>query len=1004
VRSVELRPVNLLTSSAIQNLVDPDATIPTPETRVSATAPWQFRKVQDGYIYPKSVGYATDRVELYLEADLGVENNGRIEVSGIHWASSEAIDVSSDNFTVLAIDTPPWDDRVLPNKVSKHDPEDDQLSGVTISHAYTFTPETSAPTTWSSRRRLQTRRKVDSYEILETTVTLTMNATHHFEVGDIILVDIFAQNATAYGADGLFYITAVTSNTIEYELAAGVDTPVLSTDVSSSDVYVFPVAREWAQVGSIWVDSTTDRQYYWDGIRWVDYTTDTVIGKDGDPPAPVTNLAVASEALTAPVTYLPYAKVTLTWTAPTTTQAGSQLTDLAGYTFKWRKSTLDDWQFSEIDDPTITSFVFDDSNALLQNQLYYFEVLARDSGGEISTAATISHTTALTAGDHTVYAPTAPTAVSRLGTIKVSWDGRLFTGVTTVEAPENIVSLNIHMSTLEDFTPSASTLVEAVRIITTGGGFGVLTDLTYGTPYYFKITVTDSAGVTSAPSAQVTAQVQPLVNTDLIANTLTTWPFAGQVVSASALADGSVSASKLLPGAVQAEALAANAVTSLAIAADAVTAASIAANAVTGPAIASSAITAGKIAAGAVAAESIQAGAITSEKITAGAIGANQIAADAITASKISAGAIGADKIAAGAIIAGKLAANSVTAGTVAALAISAGSIQSNAITADKIDAGAITAVKIAADAITADKIDAGAITADAIAATTITADKFAATLAMASNMIIQDANPTLGRIELRGNSALGPRGIVAFKNSGGGVANSAFRFYTDGNSYLDDVEVAGTLSVSGSVTGGTFTGGTFRTSAGTYGRVNISSSTTYGVTGALNFESSGQYIRGLNGMTVSDTIGLGDYASGTATTNLVYVNRLNGQLQISSSASDERLKEKVENLGLGLEMIKELRPVKFVWKQDHNDKEQWGFIAQEARPVLEANGVDLSNNPVSDIDYSRMVEGDNGKEGSLTFKESKLVPVLVQAIKDLSSQLEELKDKVEYLESNQEK
>ena len=87
------------------------------------------------------------------------------------------------------------------------------------------------------------------------------------------------------------------------------------------------------------------------------------------------------------------------------------------------------------------------------------------------------------------------------------------------------------------------------------------------------------------------------------------------------------------------------------------------------------------------------------------------------------------------------------------------------------------------------------------------------------------------------------------------------------------------------------------------------------------------------------------------------------------------------------------------MWKQDHHSKEQWGFIAQEARPVLESNGVDLENNPASDIDYSRMVDGDSGKEGSLTFKDSKLVPVLVQAIKDMSSQIEELKAKVEYLE-----
>ena len=182
-----------------------------------------------------------------------------------------------------------------------------------------------------------------------------------------------------------------------------------------------------------------------------------------------------------------------------------------------------------------------------------------------------------------------------------------------------------------------------------------------------------------------------------------------------------------------------------------------------------------------------------------------------------------------------------------------------------------------------------------------------------------------------------------------------------------------------------------------------MTSSTTYGTTGAINFEQSSQSITGLNGIGVSDTIALGDFAAGNASTNLVYVNRLNGKLQISSSSSDERLKEQIEDIGLGLDTIKGLRPVKFVWKQDHHNKQQWGFIAQEARPVLEANGVDLENNPIAGVDYSRTVDGENGKEASFTFENSKLVPVLVQAIKDMSSQLEELKAKVEYLEGRQE-
>ena len=911
VRAVELRPISLLTSGEVEAAVAIGDAAVGPETVVSSSAPYQFRKIEDAYIYPKALtGLNEDRVEIYLESDLSVVVGERLEVSGIHGTSTEDIDVDGDNFTVKYLDTPPWDDRAS----YKHDPTQDQRAGVTITNAYSFKPETVAPPTWSTRKRLQTRRLVDSYSITGTTVTLTMNANHKFQVGNVIFVGIFSESSTAYGADGLFTVTAITDNTIEYELFAGVDTPT-GTLTPATDVYVFPVAREWAQDGSIWIDSSNNTTYYCDGVRWVEYTPDTTIGADGDPPAPATNFTISDVAATYGPYFTAYSKVTLSWTAPTLTAAGDPLTDLLGYKIQWRDSPTAEWKELLVNNSALTTYVFDQEINLQQGETYYFRLYAYDSGNQDSTAATATHTTSFKAGDHTTYPPTDPVATSRLGTIKVQWDGRLKTGASTsIAAPSDISVLKIYSSTVPGFVPSATNLVASTRVFGSDGGFDVLTDLSYGTSYYIKIKVADTSGVESAASAQVTAQVTPLVDADLIYSTLDEWPFNGGVVPAGALASGAINASNLF-------------------------------------------------------------------------------GADVVVQSAIAANAIGADQIAAGSIIAGKIGANAVTAGTVQAGAISADKIQSNAITSDKINAGAITT----------EKLDASAVTADKIQATTITADKFAATLAMASNMIIQDANSNLGRIELRGNSALGPRGIVAFKNSGGGVSNAAFRFYTDGNSYLDDVEVSGTMAVSGTISGGLITGGTLRTSAGTYGRVNMASSSTYGVTGALNFESSGQYIRGLNGMTVSDSIGLGTYAAGTATTNLVYVNRLNGQLQISSSASDERLKEQIEDIGLGLETIKELRPVKFVWKQDHKNRQEWGFIAQEARPVLESRGVDLDNNPATSIDYSRMVDGENGKEGSFTFKDSKLVPILVQAVKDLSSQLEELKTKLEYLENTQE-
>lgn len=1026
VRSVELRAVNLLTSDQVASVVDPGATPSSPDTTVSSSAPYQFRKVQDAYIYPKAVGYSTDRVEIYTEADLGAGVGDRLEVSGIHWASSSPIDVDGDNFTVLEVDTPPWDGRTLPNGVTKHDPEDDQLTGVEISNTYTFKPDTSAPTTWSSVRRLQTRRKVNFYEIsaAPSTVTLTMNAVHHFEVGDVIFVDIFAKNSTAYGQDGLFRITAVTSTTIEYELSAGVDTAVLPTDISGDEVYVFPVAREYRPYGSTWVDSANNETYYWDGIRWVSYTPGAVT-EDGDPPSPVTGFSATSTAEVAPVTYEAYAKVTLSWTAPTTSVSGNSLTDLVGYKIRWRRTTTEDWlPWISFLDATATSYVFDSETKLSQGQLYYFQIVAIDSGLQESTSVTTSHTTVISAGDHTVYPPNTPTATSRLGTITIAWDGNLRTGVSTVTAPDNIVSMNVYMSTISGFTPNSSNLYERVSVFGGGGAFTVITDLTYGTTYYFKITLTDSAGVESSPSIQVAAQVQPLVDTDLIANTLNTWPFAGQVIPVGALADGSINASTLF--------------------------------------------------------------------------GDNVVVQDAIAAN-----AIGVNELAANSVIAGKIGANAVTAGTIAALTIQAGQIAANAIESDKITAGAITAVKINTDAVEAGKIKAGAVEADKIKAGAVTASKLESEMVLSSDIIVRDASNG-PRIEIRGSTNLGPRGIVAFKNSGSGVANAAFRFYTDGTVYLDDVSIdTGGIIRAGATTfeNGAITGGVIRTSAstsqerirldgpnvwlsfcasgdsngdpqgtiqsrGTQGiRIQAKSNVMFTIgaansgvdannkvfinssgmgfvapttqrwqgslvtsaTGGLSanggnpspgeilasanieagtFITAGTYINANQGikanadsatgyieLTSSGTIVRKAVDTNTSSYNYAIWNRFTGALDIGlSTSSDVRMKKNIVDTSLGLDFINDVRPVEFEYIEPgskFDEGVQFGIIAQELKTTLESYNIPDNNgllNTFDDTDYYSLTK-------------DQLIAPLIKAVQELSQKNIELESRIASLE-----
>ncbi len=1062
VRSVEMRSTNLLTNSEIQALLPIDTAPETPASVVGPDAPGQFRKIQDAYLYTaKHAGTQQDRVEIYLESDLGVETNEKIEVRGIYITTDASLQIDVDGtFDVKHTDTPPWDNRNLPIKITpprvKHDPTQDQLAGVTITNTYSFVPETQAPTTLSARKRLSTKRLISTYAITGTTATITTSSAHSFKAGDILFFDLFSSSPTVFGLDGLFKIDSVTSNTLVYTLPAGVVTPVPATAPVSAS-YVFPVAREYLPIGSTWADSSNSKIYYWDGIRWVDFSTVANPIRDGDPPAAPTNLQVTSIPKVHGPLFNSYSEVTLTWTAPTLTEAGEPLTDLIGYVIKYRTSPTADWDSHFLPTTSASSFVFGPNFDLEQGETYYFELYARDSGSQDSDPATATHTTQLKTGDHTTYPPTPPIATSRLGTITVTWDGFLKTGPsTTVAAPADIVVMKIYLSTVSGFTPGPTNLALSTRVFGPEGGFDVLTDLNYNTSYYIKISLVNTSGVEGSPSEQVTAQVSPLVNTDLIYSTLNTWPFVDGTVSANALANGAVTASKILGGAVQAQALANGAVTALAIAANAVTSAAIAANAVTGPAIEASAITAGKIAAGAVTAATIAAGAITSEKITAGAIGAQQIAADAITADKISAGAIGADEIAAGAIIAGKIGADAVTAATIAAGAITAGKIATNAVEADKISAGAITAVKISAGAISADKIQADAILADKIQADAISAYVLSGREIRLS-AFATNQNPKISLTKDR---------LAAFRQNG----TTTFRLTASGDFYADDVFVD-SATVTGTVSGGTISTGTSGKRVALEGATDsirfydtngnraltieanvalaaYNSATnghTFMVNGAAIFTISSAGVSLTSGETVNsnwpvvgtitatsqitsetfirsglasgdfatlhsnggisaaggDSPSAGDINAGfnvrapnrfmqgsftTLTGTTVAVHRLSTTGFFTPAGSDIRLKENIQDLENSLNLINQLRPIKYTYKSESSSPIiNYGLIAQEVRPLFEEN--------------SNIVNGQETEDEYLSLEYIQFIAPLIGAVKELTQRNNELESRIAKLE-----
>jgi len=98
------------------------------------------------------------------------------------------------------------------------------------------------------------------------------------------------------------------------------------------------------------------------------------------------------------------------------------------------------------------------------------------------------------------------------------------------------------------------------------------------------------------------------------------------------------------------------------------------------------------------------------------------------------------------------------------------------------------------------------------------------------------------------------------------------------------------------------------------------------------------------------------------------------------SGTSDARLKEEVADLALGLDFINQIQPRTFKWKNDGSKAA--GFNAQEAAAVVESHSAE----------YLGLVDDTNEYMGVAA---GALIPVLVNAVKELKAEIEELKAKL---------
>ncbi|NBU22564.1 MAG: hypothetical protein EBS38_01405, partial [Actinobacteria bacterium] len=230
---------------------------------------YEYKRVLKAYIYGNKVTGFGSRCELYFGEDPEIEAADPVDVQGIHGTSTDDFNISPKQFKVFETDTPPWTGR----KSWRNTPTTGN-NGDTITNTVWFNPVVEVPSSYpsTSGRELITTRRIDTAEVDGSTVTVNLNATHKFEVGDIISVDL---PEPAFGIDGLFRITDVPdTSTIVYQLDFPATSPVTldSSDFTGGEAYVYPVARRVVKDGTVWIDTSVEpnRVWVWNVLRWYD--------------------------------------------------------------------------------------------------------------------------------------------------------------------------------------------------------------------------------------------------------------------------------------------------------------------------------------------------------------------------------------------------------------------------------------------------------------------------------------------------------------------------------------------------------------------------------------------------------------------------------------------------------------------------------------------------------------------------------------------------------------
>jgi len=144
----------------------------------------------------------------------------------------------------------------------------------------------------------------------------------------------------------------------------------------------------------------------------------------------------------------------------------------------------------------------------------------------------------------------------------------------------------------------------------------------------------------------------------------------------------------------------------------------------------------------------------------------------------------------------------------------------------------------------------------------------------------------------------------------------------------------------------------------------------------------------------------------GYTSSNGAYRLQVNSQIFATNATiatSDANYKKNINQIQNGLDIVNKLNPVSFEWKEhpihNFNKGVDVGFLAQDVKKVLKDENYLDNVVKKNDCTYTNSTN-DEIKEEFLGLSDSKLIPILTSAIKELSNKVNTLENENKKLNS----